>query len=97
MKQLGIKQEEIDAARVIIEKNDGSKITINNPSVQKITMQGNESFQVSGDIEEEEAELFSQEDVATVMEKTDCSEKQAREALEKSGGDLAEAIMDLSE
>ena len=52
MKQLGIGQDDIDASRVTIEKNDGSEIVIENPSVQKITMQGQESFQVSGDINE---------------------------------------------
>ncbi|MEK6895058.1 MAG: nascent polypeptide-associated complex protein [Nanoarchaeota archaeon] len=96
MKQLGINQEEIDATRVTIEKADGSKIIIDNPSIQKITMQGNESFQISGDISEESAEIFSESDVQTVMEKTGASEKKAREALENSNGDLAEAIMELS-
>lgn len=96
MKQLGINQEEIDASKVTIEKSDGSKIVIDNPSIQKITMQGNESFQISGDISEESAEIFSEDDVQTVMEKTGASEKKAREALENSNGDLAEAIMELS-
>jgi nascent polypeptide-associated complex subunit alpha len=97
MKQLGINQEEIDSGRVIIEKKDGSKIIINNPSVQKITMQGQESFQISGDITEEGGESFSEEDVKTVMEKTGCEEKRAREVLESVDGDLAEAIMELTE
>lgn len=96
MKQLGIDQEEIDASKVTIEKNDGSKIFINNPSIQRITMQGQESFQISGEIEEESAELFSKEDIKTVMEKTGKSEEEAIEALENSSGDLAEAIMELS-
>jgi NACalpha-BTF3-like transcription factor len=32
-----------------------------------------------------------------VMEQAGCSEEQAREALEKSGGDIAQAILSLSE
>lgn len=96
MKQMGIKQEEVQASKVTIEKDDGSKIVINNPSVQKIIMQGNESFQIAGDISEESAELFSDDDIKTVMEKTECDEDTARKALEKSNGDLAEAIMELS-
>jgi len=96
MKQLGIAQEEIDAERVIIEKSDGEKIIINNPSVMKIKMQGQESFQISGNISEETEEVsVSEEDIQAVMEKTGCSEEQAREALEKTG-DLAEAILELS-
>lgn len=94
MKQMGIKQEEIDALRVIIEKEDG-KIIIENPSVLKIDMQGNESFQISGDVREIE-EKYNENDVKTVMEKTGCSKEQAIKALEKTG-DLAEAILELSE
>lgn len=97
MKQMGIKQEDIDASRVTIEKRDGSKIVIDNPSIQKIVMQGNVSFQISGDVSEEEAELFSKYDIKTVMEKTGVSESKAKKALENSNGDLAEAIMELSE
>ena len=52
MKQLGIKQEDIDAKRVIIEKEDG-KIIIEEPSVVKVNMQGQETFQISGNIREE--------------------------------------------
>ena len=77
MKQMGIKQEDLDASKVTIEKNDGSKIIIDNPSVQKINMQGNVSFQISGDLSEENTELFSQDDIRTVMEKTSCSKDEA--------------------
>jgi len=97
MKQMGIKQEEISASKVTIEKDDGSKIIIDNPNVQKINMQGNESFQITGDISETESEKFSEEDIKTVMEKTGKNEDEAKEALEKSNGDLAEAIMSLSD
>ena len=95
MKQMGIAQEEIDAKRVIIEKEDGN-IIINNPSVIKIKMQGQENFQISGDISEEGSTDNTQEDIETIMEKTNCSEKQAKQALEDANNDLAEAILSLS-
>ncbi len=95
MKQMGISQDEIPASRVVIEKTDGGEIVIENPSVTKINMQGNESFQISGDAREEEKD-FSDEDVKTIMEKTGCSEEEARNALHETG-DLAEAIMKLAE
>jgi nascent polypeptide-associated complex subunit alpha len=94
MKQMGIKQEEIDALRVIIEKEDG-KIIIENPSVAKITMQGTESWQITGEAREEETGI-SEGDVKLVMEKTGKSEKEARAALQRTQ-DLAEAILELSE
>ncbi len=96
MKQMGMSQEEIDASKVTIEKTDGNKLIIQNPSVTKITMQGQETFQVIGDVQEETTELqISEDDIKTIIEKTDCTEKKARETLEKTG-DLAEAILELN-
>lgn len=94
MKQMGIAQEEIPASRVTIDKDDGSRIIIEPASVTKIKMQGQESFQITGEVREEEFGV-SEEDIKTVIEKTGCSEPEAREALEETG-DLAEAIMKLS-
>jgi nascent polypeptide-associated complex subunit alpha len=98
LKKMGISQEDIDASRVIIEKTDNSKIIINNPSVTKIKMQGQETFQIAGDISEEyPKEETSEEDIKTIMDKTGVSEKKARQILEKNNGDLAETILELSE
>lgn len=98
MSQMGIKQEEIDANKVIIETPE-KNIIINNPSVVKINMQGQNSFQISGDITEEgnsEEENNTEEDIKTVIEKTGCTEEQAKKSLEEADGDLAEAILSLS-
>jgi len=94
MKQMGIAQEEIDAKRVIIECED-KNIIISNPSVTKIKMQGQTNFQISGDVSEQEIE-DSNEDIKTIIEKTNCSEEDARKALKDADGDLAEAILSLS-
>lgn len=96
MRKMGISQEDIPAEKVIIEKSDNSRIIINEPSVQKIKMQGQETFQIAGIISEEQAQVeISQEDIKTIVEKTGVSEDKARESLEKTG-DLAESILDLS-
>jgi nascent polypeptide-associated complex subunit alpha len=95
MKKMGISQEEISASRVIIEKKDGNKIIIEEPSVMRIKMQGQISFQISGE-EKEIEEKYSEEDIKTVMEKTGCTKKKAIESLEKNSGDLAETILELS-
>ena len=95
MKQMGINQQDIPSPRVIIEKDDGVKILINNPSVIKIKMGGQESFQITGDVSEETSEDFSEEDIKTIIEKTGCSKAEAKKALEETG-DLADAIMKLS-
>jgi len=99
MKQMGISQDQIDANRVIIE-TDEKNIIINNPSVTKINMQGQENFQISGDIEEQEAEEeqedTTEEDIKTIIEKVGCLEQEAKMALEKANGDLTEALLELS-
>lgn len=96
MKKMGMAQEEIDASKVTIEKTDGNKIIIENPSIMKIKMQGQTSFQISGEESEESEKIqISKEDIETIIEKTGCSEEQAREEIEKTQ-DLAEAILNLS-
>lgn len=97
MKQMGISQEDIPAKKITIEKTDGSKTIINNPSVTKIKMQGQETFQIAGDISEESEEVgVSEDDIKIIMEKTGCTEEQAKESLEKTG-DLTESILELGE
>jgi nascent polypeptide-associated complex subunit alpha len=97
MKQMGIAQEQIPANKVIIEKTDGTKTVIINPEVMKIKMQGNTSYQISGDEAEETDEPETTfEDIEAVMEKTNCTKDEAIKALEDSNGDLAEAILNLS-
>lgn len=97
MKQMGMNQEEIETSRVIIEKLDNSKIIVENPSVSKISMQGQETFQIVGDISEESGKLeISQEDIKSIIKKTNCTEEQAKKTLEETG-DLAEAIIKLTQ
>lgn len=96
MSKMGIKQEEIDAVRVIIEKGDG-KIIIEPANVIKMTMQGQANWQITGEMREESSEVaISEDDVNLVMEKTGKSEKEVRKVLEKTK-DIAEAIVQLSE
>ncbi len=97
MKQMGIKQEDIEAERVIIETAD-KRIIIEPASVQKIMMQGQITWQIGGDAREEtKEEGIKEEDIQMVAEKTGKSEGEARKALEEAGGDIAEAIVKLSE
>ena len=93
MKKMGMKQEEIDANEVIIVCSD-KKLIISNPQVSKIIAMGQESIQVIGDIVEEPLEKFSKEDIKTVIEQTQCTEEEARKALDETN-DLAEAILKL--
>ena len=94
MKKMGISQVELPVKRVVFEMADGNMI-LENPNVMQIKMQGQESFQVTGDIVEEAAEAFSDDDVEMVVGQTGKSDAEVREALEKSDGDIAEAIISL--
>lgn len=97
MKKMGIQQAEIPATKVIIQTPD-KELIINQPSVTKVNMMGQETFQITGEVEEHElstASEISEEDIKTVMEQTGKSREEAFAALEKSKGDLAEAIMKL--
>lgn len=91
MKQMGMDMEEIDADRVEVTIGD-KKMVFNSPSISKIEAQGQEIFQLQGDYEE--VEDVSDEDVELVMEKTEASREEAKDAL-KDAEDVAEAVMEL--
>ena len=101
MRQLGIQQQDILATEVIIRLQD-KELVITNPSVAKVNMMGQETFQVSGEINERKIQgttpgvnsgEISEEDIKTVMEQAEVNKEIAKKALEKHQGDLAEAIL----
>lgn len=98
MRQMGISQDDIDATEVIIKTPE--KIYIfTSPSVQKVVMQGQTSYQIIGEpvIKEPEHNIvISEDDVAMVSEQAGVSKEEARKALDKSKGDIAQAIVDLT-
>lgn len=95
MKQMGIKNEDIPAAKVIIELKDGGRLVIFEPHVMTIEMQGEKTFQVSGKVTEEQE--AGEDDIKMVMEAAHCSREEAVNALRESGGNIAEAIIHLEE
>ncbi|WP_338600302.1 nascent polypeptide-associated complex protein [Sulfolobus tengchongensis] len=96
MERMGIKTEQINAIRVIIETPD-KNIVIESPTVAKTNVMGNEAIVIfGGQAKEEEKQKqieIKEEDVRFVSEQTGKSEKEAREALIKANGDIAKAIM----
>ena len=97
MKRMGIQQVDIPATEVIIRTED-KEIVITEPSVAKVNMMGQETFQISGNIHEKEASSepeISEDDVKTVVEQANVSEEEAKKALEESNGDIAAAILSL--
>ena len=94
MKQMGIASQELPARRVVIEQEDG-RIIIDSPQVTQITVQGQATFQIAGQVSRQSG--VSAEDIKMVMESASVDEKAARAALEGASGDIAEAIMKLQE
>jgi len=97
MKQMGIQQVDVPATEVII-KGEDKDIIITNPSVQRVNMMGQDTFQISGEIHEQETSTtpeISEEDVTMVTEQTGVDSTTARDAIEQHNGDLAETILDL--
>lgn len=93
MKKLGIKSEQLPAKKVTIELEDKT-LEIAEPSVTVIEMQGQKTFQVMGEVSEKETGV-PQADVKMVSEQAGVSEEKAREELEKTKGDIAQAIANL--
>jgi len=110
---MDINLNELDASEVIIRLRSGEEYLFRNPSVVMTKFSGQEIFQITGSYEirtasaeeikdekrEEEGQVFtpSEEDVKLVASQANVSEEKAREALIKTGGDLAEAISLLME
>ncbi len=94
MRKLGMNVESVDAVEVII-KCESKELIIRNPVVQKIRVQGIESFQIQGEVEEKPLLAIKDEDVELVAQQANVSMEEARKALEECNGDIAEAIMRL--
>jgi nascent polypeptide-associated complex subunit alpha len=86
-----------DVERVII-RTSSKEITIEEPEVAMLEMQGQKIFQVTGGIITEKAAErkpsgVAEEDVRLVADQTGKSLEEARKALEECQGDLAKAIL----
>ena len=98
MKRLGIQQEDIEATEVIIRCPD-KDIIISQPSVARVNMMGQKTFQISGEAHErphDTAPDISPDDVKTVMEQASVDEQTAKDAISRHKGDLAAAILEFA-
>lgn len=99
MKQLGVKQEEIPAVEVIIKTED-KELIFHSPQVSKVNMMGQETYQIVGKAIEKELSTtpeINEDDIKTVADQANVSLEQAKETLEKHNGDLAAAILELTQ
>lgn len=108
MEQLGIEVEEFpDVQDVTITTAEGT-FKVEDPSVTKMSAQGDETLQIQGNIvktegpkaigeqDSSEVELdITDEDIELVQEQTGVGRDEAVEALRANGGNPAEAIIAL--
>lgn len=98
MKKLGIDIKEIKNVEKVVIQTDDKEYIFNEAEVTIMDAKGQKTYQITGkpDIQERE-EKIPDEDIELVAEKTGKPEEEAKQALEKADGDIAEAIMKLTE
>ena len=98
MKRLGINVKEIKNVEEVIIRTDTKEYVIENAEVTIMDAQGQKTYQVTGKAKiVEKEEKIPQKDIDLVSEQTGKSKEEAEKALEESDGDIAEAILKLSE
>jgi nascent polypeptide-associated complex subunit alpha len=98
MQRMGLSMDAMPDVEQVVIKTSNKEITIEEPEVAMIEMQGQKIFQITGGkISEKAAERkpsgVAEEDVRLVADQTGKSVEEARKALEESNGDLAKAIL----
>jgi len=97
MQRMGLSMDAVPDVEQVIIKTGSKEITIEEPEVAILEMQGQKIFQVTGGkISEKATErkpTFPEEDMRLVADQTGKSLEEARKALEECGGDLAKAIL----
>jgi len=97
MKKLGMNVEQIEDVQSIVIKTPKGNYIFDSAEVQAMTMQGQTTYQITGDIRFEPATVeIPKEDVTMVASQANVSEEKARETLVATKGDIAEAIMKLA-
>ncbi|MEM2094560.1 MAG: nascent polypeptide-associated complex protein [Candidatus Bathyarchaeia archaeon] len=101
MEQMGMKVEPLrDVVQVVI-KMHGRELLIDHPEVTVTYIQGQAVYQVVGgksaEVSEVKPESPSEEDVQLVAQQSNVTPELARRALEETKGDLAQAILLLTQ
>jgi nascent polypeptide-associated complex subunit alpha len=100
MQRMGMNMDSIPDVEQVIIRTSSKEITIEQPEVAILHMQGQKIFQVAGGTVTERAPersvsslVVSEEDARLVADQTGKSVEEAKRALEECEGDLAKAIL----
>lgn len=101
MKRMGLSMAPLPDVQEVVVRTSTKEIVIENPEVSVLDMQGQKIFQIAGgEISEKALErkaTIPEEDVQLVAQQANVSLDQARAALQETNGDLAQAILLLSQ
>jgi len=101
MQRMGLSMGEMPDVQQVVFKTSTKEIIIENPEVAILDMHGQKIFQVTGEkiVEKavEKKTTIPEEDVQLVAIQAKVSVEEARAALEQTKGDLAQAILLLSQ
>jgi len=101
MQRMGLSMGEMPDVQQVVFKTSTKEIIIENPEVAIMEMRGQKIFQVTGEkiVEKaiEKKTTIPEEDVQLVAAQAKVSVEEARAALEQTKGDLAQAILLLSQ
>jgi nascent polypeptide-associated complex subunit alpha len=98
MRKLGINVKDIKNVQQVIIQTDTKKYIFDDAEVTIMEAQGQKTFQIVGTpqimaVKEE----IPEDDISLIVEQTGVSREEAKKALEETKGDIAEAIMKLTE
>jgi len=104
MQRMGLNMIALPDVQEVVVRTSTKEIIIENPEVSVLDLQGQKIFQVAGgEITEKTAErearkvTIPDEDVQLVAQQANVGLDKARAALEETNGDLAQAILLLSQ
>ena len=98
MKRLGIQVKEIENVKKVIIQTETKEYIIEDAEVTIMDAQGQKTYQVTGKARiVAKKEGIPKEDIQLVIDQTGKSAKEAEQALKETKGDIAEAILKLTE
>ncbi|PTD93502.1 nascent polypeptide-associated complex protein [archaeon SCG-AAA382B04] len=98
MKQMGIDIEEVEDVEEVVIKTKKRDLVFQDADVTKMNAQGQQTYQVVGEPEQEEKEVEpDEEDVELVVQQANASKEEAKKALKETDGDIADAIFKLKD
>jgi nascent polypeptide-associated complex subunit alpha len=98
MRKLGINVKEIQNVKKVIIQTDTKEYVFDDAEVTIMNAQGQQTYQITGQVKIKDVEKeIPKEDLDLIIQQTGKSAEEAKKALEETNGDIAEAIMKLTE